>query len=107
MSFFLFFRQEYGSRFGSREKWWLSAVVCVGCVCCGTTGFVHTAFSFRAESATNFGNADAHAMPPGALISFVQKGLQYVEIEAHLNEVWTLRFHRLCRQIVLTDCHLP
>jgi hypothetical protein len=26
-------------------------------------------------------------VPPGALVSFVQKGLQYVEIEAHLNEV--------------------
>jgi transducin (beta)-like 1 len=30
---------------------------------------------------------DGSKVPPGALVSFVQKGLQYVEIEAHLNEV--------------------
>jgi len=26
-------------------------------------------------------------VPPGALLSFLQKGLQYVEIETHLQEV--------------------
>ena len=27
-------------------------------------------------------------VPPGALVSFVQKGLQYLELEANVGEVW-------------------
>lgn len=50
-------------------------------------GFVHTAFSFSHESFLLKSNINAKDVPPGALISFVQKGLQYTEIEAHLNEV--------------------
>ena len=26
-------------------------------------------------------------VPPGALITFIQKGMQYVEVESHLNDV--------------------
>ena len=32
-------------------------------------------------------NVVSSSVPPGALISFVQKGLQYIGIEAHVNEV--------------------
>lgn len=35
-------------------------------------------------------NLNAADVPPGALVSFVQKGLQYAEIEAHVNEVRVL-----------------
>lgn len=48
---------------------------------------MHSAFTFAYESQlakTSVINTD---LPPGALISFVQKGLQYVGIEAHINEV--------------------
>lgn len=51
------------------------------------SGFVHSAFSFAHESlVARSAVADAE-VPPGALISFLQKGLQYVEVEAHLTEV--------------------
>lgn len=50
------------------------------------SGFSHSAFSFAHESFVTKATIDGSKVPPGALISFVQKGLQYVEIEAHLNE---------------------
>mmetsp|Transcript_65853 Transcript_65853/g.155556 ORF Transcript_65853/g.155556 Transcript_65853/m.155556 type:complete len:464 (-) Transcript_65853:40-1431(-) len=50
------------------------------------SGFTHTAFSFGCESLITKSNINGAEVPPGALVSFVQKGLQYVEIEAHLNE---------------------
>lgn len=38
-------------------------------------------------------------VPPGALLSFLQKGLQYIEIESHLQEVssFTSRLRRRTR----------
>lgn len=51
-------------------------------------GFLHSAFCFGHESfifKTNI--AGSNEVPPGALISMIQKGLQYVEAESHLNEV--------------------
>ena len=49
-------------------------------------GFVHAAFTFAYESMlgrSNIRNAEK-TIPPGALISFLQKGLQYVGIEESL-----------------------
>eukprot|EP01029_Cantina_marsupialis_P028184 TRINITY_DN775831_c0_g1_i1.p1 TRINITY_DN775831_c0_g1~~TRINITY_DN775831_c0_g1_i1.p1 ORF type:complete len:466 (+),score=137.01 TRINITY_DN775831_c0_g1_i1:81-1478(+) len=49
------------------------------------SGFDHSAFTLGCESlvaSTGISNAD---VPPGALISYLQKGLQYVEIEQHMN----------------------
>jgi hypothetical protein len=46
---------------------------------------VHSAFAFGNESYVAKANIDGSEVAPGALISFVQKGLQYVAIEAHLN----------------------
>jgi len=52
------------------------------------SGFTHSAFAFGNESYVNQRTiAPERAIPPGALISFVQKGLQYLELEANLNEV--------------------
>jgi hypothetical protein len=51
------------------------------------SGFVHSAFTFVYESMlgkSNIRNADK-SIPPGALITFLQKGLQYVGIEESLN----------------------
>ena len=51
------------------------------------SGFSHTAFSFAYESqVSSLGTAEAN-VPPGALISIIQKGLQYMDLEGHL-EVW-------------------
>jgi transducin (beta)-like 1 len=50
------------------------------------SGFVHSAFAFGNESLVAKSNIDGSAVPPGALISFIQKGLQYSEIEAHVHE---------------------
>eukprot|EP00118_Oscarella_pearsei_P003576 m.14902 g.14902 ORF g.14902 m.14902 type:complete len:579 (+) comp26037_c0_seq2:231-1967(+) len=50
------------------------------------SGFNHSAFTFYVESnltSCNFGN---HVIPPGALVTAVQKGLQYVQAEIGINE---------------------
>ena len=47
-------------------------------------GFSHTAFSFAYESqVSSLGPSEAD-VPPGALISIIQKGLQYMDLESHL-----------------------
>eukprot|EP00976_Prorocentrum_cordatum_P064268 1177426-Prorocentrum_minimum.AAC.6 len=51
------------------------------------TGFLHSAFAFGYESFVHKTNINGNSVPPGALISFIQKGLQYLELEANLNEV--------------------
>jgi|EP01047_Picozoa_sp_COSAG01_P009832 transducin (beta)-like 1 len=48
------------------------------------SGFVHSAFTFGYESFVNKLNIDGHQVPPGALISILQKGLQYCEVEAEV-----------------------
>ena len=53
---------------------------------CARTGFEHSAYAFGHESFVYKSSLDTSAVPPGALISFVQKGLQYSEIEAHLTD---------------------
>ena len=58
-------------------------------------GFQHTAFSFGYESAVHKASINAQEVPPGALVSFVQKGLQYLELEANLTEVCTRTRWRL------------
>lgn len=50
-------------------------------------GFLHAAFTFAYESQLAKSSVITTEMPPGALVSFLQKGLQYVGIEAHINEV--------------------
>lgn len=48
------------------------------------SGFTHAAFALGTESRPG---KPEREIPPGALISFVQKGLQYLELEANLNDV--------------------
>jgi len=50
------------------------------------SGFSHSAFTFAHESLVARSVVSDAEIPPGALISFLQKGLQYVEIETHLQE---------------------
>lgn len=62
-----------------------------------SAGFRHSAFTFGYESHVKKNGED---MPPGALVSFVQKGLQYMELEANLNEVRTLFVRASARQCI-------
>src|SRR5258707_715054 len=50
------------------------------------SGFEHSAYAFGHESFVYKSTLDGSGVPPGALISYVQKGLQYVEIETHLTD---------------------
>lgn len=53
-------------------------------------GFNHSAFIFSNESLLSKSAVVNQEIAPGALISFLQKGLQYVEIETHIREVYLL-----------------
>jgi transducin (beta)-like 1 len=44
---------------------------------------------------------DGNVVPPGALITIVQKGLHYVELEANTDEVSTFIFYFLCGRCVV------
>ncbi|THF98081.1 hypothetical protein TEA_027089 [Camellia sinensis var. sinensis] len=50
-----------------------------------TTCFTHSAFALGYEAGINKCPIDGNLVPPGALITFVQKGLQYLEMEANLS----------------------
>ena len=50
-------------------------------------GFTHSAFTFGYESLVTKSSVAQVDVPPGALITFIQKGLEYVGIEEHINEV--------------------
>lgn len=49
-------------------------------------GFVHSAFTFAYESMIGRSNVSKANVPPGALITFLQKGLQYVGIEETIRQ---------------------
>ncbi|XP_006657641.1 WD40 repeat-containing protein HOS15 [Oryza brachyantha] len=50
------------------------------------SGFVHAAFTLGYEAGIHKGGIDGNLIPPGALITIVQKGLQYIELEANTDE---------------------
>lgn len=54
---------------------------------CLYLGFSHSAFTFGIESHISQSNINGALVPPAALISIIQKGLQYVEAEVSINEV--------------------
>ncbi|KAF9678555.1 hypothetical protein SADUNF_Sadunf07G0046900 [Salix dunnii] len=49
------------------------------------SGFTHSAFVLGYEAGINKCTIDGNMVPPGALITFIQKGLQYLEMEANLS----------------------
>jgi transducin (beta)-like 1 len=49
-------------------------------------GFSHSAFCFAHESLIARTTVADAEVPPAALVAFLQKGLQYCEIEYHLTE---------------------
>ncbi|ONM18801.1 leunig-related6 [Zea mays] len=50
------------------------------------SGFIHAAFTLGYEAGIHKCGIDGNAVPPGALITIVQKGLQYIELEASSDE---------------------
>jgi len=54
-------------------------------------GFSHSAFTFSYESLVAKSSVVHTDLPPGALVTFLQKGLEYVTIEEHIKEVRRLR----------------
>lgn len=44
------------------------------------------------EAGINKSTIDGNLVPPGALVTFVQKGIQYLELEANLSNVRMPRF---------------
>lgn len=50
-------------------------------------GFRHTSFAFQFESQVEKSTYRDAPIQPGALINIIHKGLQFMEIEAHMNEV--------------------
>jgi len=50
------------------------------------SGFHHSAYTFGYESSIINASINGSEVPPGALVSYLQKGLQYKEIETHLGE---------------------
>jgi transducin (beta)-like 1 len=57
-------------------------------LCC-CAGFHHSAFTFAHESHMASVPIQPNLVPPAALVTFVQKGLQYMEAEANLDPVRT------------------
>ena len=55
--------------------------------CHTLVGFTHAAFALGYEAGINKCPIDGNLVPPGSLITFVQKGLQYLEMEANLSNV--------------------
>lgn len=51
------------------------------------TGFTHSSYTFAHESQVTKSYPDMSSFPPGALIRFLQKGMQFTELEANLKEV--------------------
>nr|CAD1819467.1 unnamed protein product [Ananas comosus var. bracteatus] len=49
------------------------------------SGFAHSAFCLGYEAGIHRSNIDGNIIPPGALITIVQKGLQYIELEANVS----------------------
>ncbi len=49
------------------------------------SGFSHTSFVFGHESRVTQTLIDPNTVPPGSLIAFVQRGMQYLELQANLD----------------------
>lgn len=53
------------------------------------SGFQHSAYTFGIESHISQSNINGALVPPAALLSILQKGLQYTEAEISIGEVTT------------------
>lgn len=58
-------------------------LLCGGCPLLHA-GFTHAAFSLAHESQVHTAGIDPSQVPAGALVTFIQKGMQYLELEANV-----------------------
>jgi hypothetical protein len=63
------------------------------------SGFQHSAYTFGIESHISQSNINGALVPPAALLSILQKGLQYTEAEISIGEVTTNIFN------ILSNCY--
>ncbi|KAJ3591631.1 hypothetical protein NHX12_006763 [Muraenolepis orangiensis] len=71
------------------------------------SGFSHSAYTFGIESHISQSNINGTLVPPAALISILQKGLQYVEAEISINEDGTVFDGRPIESLSLIDAVMP
>lgn len=69
------------------------------------TGFQHSAYTFGIESHISQSNINGALVPPAALLSIIQKGLQYTEAEIMIGEDGTE--HRMVESLSLIDAVMP
>ncbi|KAJ2694959.1 hypothetical protein GGH99_000394 [Coemansia sp. RSA 1285] len=55
------------------------------------SGFLHSSYIFQFESQIHSNDRELPNVEPGSLIRVLQKGLQYMDVETHLNEDGTAR----------------
>ena len=67
-------------------------------------GFQHSAYTFGIESHIAQSNINSALVPPAALISIIQKGLQYTEAEVTVGEDG---MERLFDSLTLIDAVMP
>jgi transducin (beta)-like 1 len=56
-------------------------------------GFVHSSYLFGLESHIVQTSINANIVPPGALLSLIQKGLYYTEAELSIGDVSSIDFN--------------
>jgi len=71
------------------------------------SGFQHSAYMFGMESQIASTNIQGKLVPPAALISIIQKGIQYVETELSLDEDGTLLEGTMRESLSLIDACMP
>lgn len=69
------------------------------------TGFQHSAYTFGIESHISQSNINGALVPPAALLSILQKGLQYTEAEISIGDDGTE--HRMVESLSLIDAVMP
>jgi len=68
------------------------------------SGFSHSAYTFGIESHISQSNINGALVPPAALLSIIQKGLQYTEAEISIGEDGT---ERVIESLSLIDAVMP
>lgn len=68
------------------------------------TGYCHSAYLFGLESAISQSNVDGSLVPPGSLLSLIQKGLQYTEAEISIGDDGS---ERVVESLSLIDAVVP
>lgn len=68
--------------------------------CINVIGFIHSAYVFGVESHISQTNINGTLVPPAALLSVIQKGLQFTEAEVSVADVSCLHFFH---QIYITN----